>query len=269
MRKISKRPTSASKLRICVPAEITPITPRNTGNGLASSAIAGKANVPARQPSRIVRAAARREPRPTKEAHRRTTKTSPIEPLQIALAARRKSQTELSDLNNLLADKSTRQSALEKTGDLHDPSVIAEIGRLQIFTRVLPHRIAAKEADDAQAEESLTTTTNEFIQQHLGPRIRKLATQTREQVETELSPHFPDRAALIVAIAQSQQVRTIEALAWTATSQPPHGAIAHAEGALKSWAAADDFEKTGNEPLSTSAEGEASVPASRNTPPPV
>ena len=172
-----------------------------------------------------------------------TTKTSPIDLLQLALAIRRKSQTELSDLNKLLANKSTRQNALEKTGNLHDKAIIAEIGTLQIFTGLLPRRIVAKETDDAQAEESLTTATNEFIRQHLGPRVRKLAAQTREQVETELTPHFQDRAALLRAIAQSQQVRTIDALAWTATSHPAHGAIAHAEAALKAWAAADEFEK--------------------------
>jgi hypothetical protein len=171
-------------------------------------------------------------------------KTSPIDPLESAIRARRKSQTELSDLGKLLAEKSARQNALEATGDLHDSAVIAEIGRLQIFTGVLPRRIAAKEADDAKAEESLTNATNDFVHKHLGPRIRKLAAQTREKVETELSPHFQDRAALLRAIAQSQQVRSIEALAWTVTSQPARGAMAHAEGALKSWAAADEFEKT-------------------------
>ena len=98
--------------------------------------------------------------------------------------------------------------------------MLAEIGRLQIFTGLLPRRIAAKEADDAQAEESLTTATNEFIHQHLGPRVRKLAAQTREEVETELKPHFHDRAALLRAIAQSQRVRHIEALSWTASNSP-------------------------------------------------
>jgi hypothetical protein len=90
----------------------------------------------------------------------------------------------------------------------------------------------------------LTQATNEFVHKHLGPRVRKLAAQTREKVETELTPHFQDRAALTRAIAESQRVRSIEALAWTATSHPARGAIAHAEGALKSWAAADEFEKT-------------------------
>jgi len=140
--------------------------------------------------------------------------------VQLAIAARRKSQTELSDLGKLLTDKSARQTALEATGDLHDSTVITEIGRLQIFTALLPRRIAAKEAADAKAEESLIKATNEFIQQHLGPRIRKLAAQTREQVEAELSPHFQDRAALTRAIAESQRVRSIEALAWTSTSHP-------------------------------------------------
>jgi hypothetical protein len=63
-------------------------------------------------------------------------------------------------------------------------------------------------------------------------------------VENELSSHIRDRAALIIAVAQSERVRIIERLAWAATIQPERGAIAHAEGALKAWAAVDEFEKT-------------------------
>jgi hypothetical protein len=210
MKRILKPETKTSKREIFAPAEI-----------------AGGASLPASRPS----------------------SANPPAALQRSLAARRKSQTDLSNLINLLTEKSTRQNALEKTGNLHDPAAIAEIGSLHIFTRILPQRIAAQETDDTQAEESLTKATNEFVHKHLGPRIRRLAAQTREQVETELTPHFRDRAALIVAIAQSQRVRTIETLSWTATSHPKHGAITHAEGALQAWTAADDFENTGNKPL--------------------
>lgn len=249
MKKILKRGTRTSKREIPAAA-----------GGASTNAVRRTTS----QPSRIVRAATSASLAPSGEREgvrgraanaggarlpasrsmQTTKKPSPIELLQSAIAIRRKSQTELSDLNKWLADKTARQTALEKTGNLHDRAVIAEIGTLQIFTGLLPRRIAAKEADDAQAEESLTNATNDFIHQHLGPRVRKLAAQTREQVETELSPHFQDRAALLRAIAQSQQVRTIDASAWTATSQPKDGAIAHAEGALKAWAAADEFEKT-------------------------
>lgn len=76
-------------------------------------------------------------------------KTSPVQLLESAMATRRKSQTELSNLTKLLADKSARLAALEKTGDLHDAAVISEIGRLQIFAGLLPHRIAATEEADA------------------------------------------------------------------------------------------------------------------------
>jgi hypothetical protein len=216
MKRILKRPTKTSKREIPAAAGGASVNAaRRTASRVPLQLTAGGASVPA---SRA--------------------------PLQLAIAIRRKSQTDLSDLNNLLADKSTRQNALEKTGNLHDKTVIAEIGTLQIFTRILPQRIAAKEADDATVEQTLIKATNDFIHQHLGPRIRKLAAQTREQAETELSPHFQDRAALLRAIAQSQQVRTIDVLAWTATSQPAHGAIAHAEGALKAWAAADEFQNS-------------------------
>jgi hypothetical protein len=167
---------------------------------------------------------------------------SPAEFLESAIAARRKSQTELSDLRKLLADKSAQQAALETTGDLHNPAVLAEIGRLQIFTELLPRRIAAKENDDLKSEASLTQATNQFIREHLGPRVRRLAARTRAAVEAQLSPHFPDAAALIVAVAGSERVRSVAGLDWSASINPVHGAIAHAEGALKSWRDADKFE---------------------------
>lgn len=172
------------------------------------------------------------------------TKTSPIQFLESAIAERRKPQAELSELGKLLADKSARQIALETTGDLNDAAVITEIGRLQVFAELLPRRIAVKEQDDAKAEETLTQVTNQFIQEHLGPRVRRLGTRTRVIVESELSSHFREPSALIIAVSQSQRVRSIESLGWTATLQPEQGAIAHAEGALKAWASANEFEKT-------------------------
>jgi hypothetical protein len=167
---------------------------------------------------------------------------SPVVLLESAIAARRKSQTELSDLGKLLADKSAQQAALETTADLHDASVLAEIGRLQIFTGVLPRRITAKGEDDTRAEKTLTDATNQFIREHLSPRVRQLAVRTRAAVEAQLSPHFPDAAALIVAVAGSERVRSVAGLDWSASINPVHGVIAHAEGALKAWAAADKFE---------------------------
>jgi hypothetical protein len=165
-----------------------------------------------------------------------TRKSSPVEILESALAARRRSQTELSGVGKLLADKSARQLALETTGDLHDATVLTEIGRLQIFTGLLPRRIAAKEEEDVNAERSLIQATNQFIQEHLGPQVRRLAARTREMVEHELSSHFQDAAARIIAVSQSERVRSIERLAWAASLDPEHGAIAHAEGAIRAWA---------------------------------
>jgi hypothetical protein len=185
-----------------------------------------------------------RAPIKTGDTTGRNEKPSPIQPLESALAARRQSQTEWSGLTKLLADKSARLAALEKTGDLHDAAVIADLSRLQIFTSLLPRRIAAQEEADAQAEQTLIQAVNQFIHQHLGPRVRRLATRTRGLVEGELSPHFPERSALIVAVSQSERVRHIESLALPATLHPPRGAMTHAESALNAWKAADQFEHT-------------------------
>lgn len=183
-------------------------------------------------------------PPETGQTTSRSGNPPPVQSLETAIAARRKSQTELSDLGQLLTETSTRQAALEKTGDLHNAAVITEIGRLQILTQLLPRRIAAKEEADAKAEETLTQAANQFIREHLGPRVRHLAARTRAIVEAELSSHLPEPSALIVAVAQSERVRKIESLDWAATLQPMRGATSHAESALKSWLAADDFENT-------------------------
>ena len=161
----------------------------------------------------------------TEHETRNTKLKEPVEILESAVATRRKSQTELSDLGKLLADKSARQAALETTGDLHDAAVLTEIGRLQLFTALLPRRIAAKEEADLKAEQTLTEATNQFIREHLGPRIQQLAAQTRAIVESELSSHYRDPAARIVAVAKSERVRTVESLAWSASVAPPRGAL--------------------------------------------
>jgi hypothetical protein len=170
--------------------------------------------------------------------------TSPVQVLELAIATRRKSQTELSGLAKWLADKSADLAALEKTGDLHDPEVLTELVHLQISIGLLPRRIAVKEECDANAAQALIHATNQFIREHLGPRVRRLAEQTRAMVERELSLHYRAAAALIVAVAQSEQVRYIDSLSGTVTQQPPRGALVHAEDALQSWASADKFETT-------------------------
>jgi hypothetical protein len=170
--------------------------------------------------------------------------SSPVRVLEEAVVGRRRAERELSELGKLLREKSARLAELEMTGNLDDARVVAEIGRLQVVTGLLPRRIASKEEANAKVEEGLTKATNEFIQQHLGPRVRKLAARTREIVEKELSAHFADKAALFVAVERSERVRKIESLSWSASVQPDRGAMAHAEGALKSWTATDEFEKT-------------------------
>ena len=171
-----------------------------------------------------------------------TNKPTPVDLLESAVATRRKLQSELSGLAKLLADKSARLAALETTGNLHDAAVLAELGRLQIFTGLLPHRIAAKEAADAKAEQALTQATNQFIREHLGPRVRRLADRTRAMVERELSAHFRDAAAPIVAVSKSERVRSLAGLDWSVSVNPPRGSLEHAQGALNAWAAADKFE---------------------------
>ncbi len=171
----------------------------------------------------------------TEHGTRNTKLKEPVELLKSAIAARRKSQTELSGLGKLLADKSARQAALETTGDLHDAAVLTEIARLQIFTALLPRRIAAKEEADLKAEQSLTDATNQFIREHLGPRVQRLAAQTRAIVEAELSSHYRDPAARIAAVCKSERLWTVESLAWSVSVAPPRGAVAHAEGAFQSF----------------------------------
>ena len=123
--------------------------------------------------------------------------------------------------------------------------MLAEIGSLATF-----HRLAAavellpREEEDVKAESGLTQATNQFIREHLGPRVRQLAARTRAIVQAELSSHFRDAADLIVAVSQSERVRTIESLAWPVSLNPVRGATEHAQGALQAWAAVDKLEKT-------------------------
>lgn len=170
-------------------------------------------------------------------------KLSPVQRLKSMMAARRKSATEISELRRMLADKSARLMELETSGNLNEATVINEIGRLQVLVKLLPRRIAFKEGEDVKAGRNLVEATNEFIREHLGPRVRQLGVRTRVIVEKELSSHFRDAAELIRAVAGSERVRSIALLDWPASVQPEHGAMLHAEGALEAWAAADEFEK--------------------------
>lgn len=173
----------------------------------------------------------------------KTKAVSPVQHVKAMMAARRRSLTTISELRKLLTEKSARQVALETTGDLGEPAVISEIGKLHVLVDLLPRRIAFLEGEDARAEQQLVEATNKFIREHLGPRVRQLAGRTRAMVENELSSHIQDAAALIRAVAQSERVRKVVALDWSVTLQPERGAMAHAEGALKAWAEVDEFER--------------------------
>jgi hypothetical protein len=183
-------------------------------------------------------------PVPRSELRAPRSPKSPKLDLESAIATRRKSQTELTHLAKLLGEKSVRQTALETAGNLHNPAVLAEIGRLQIFTALLPRRIAAQEENDLKSEQSLIEGTNQFIRDHLSPRVKRLAARTRAIVEAELSPHFRDAAALAVAVARSERVRRLQELDCPVSLAPARGALEHAQTALKSCAEADKLEKT-------------------------
>src|SRR5690348_7566625 len=85
---------------------------------------------------------------------------APIQPVEAAMAGRRRVQAELRGLRELLASNSARLAELETTGDIKDAGVITEIGRLQVLAGLLPRRIAARDAEDAKAEEALTQAVN-------------------------------------------------------------------------------------------------------------
>jgi hypothetical protein len=153
-----------------------------------------------------------------------------------AMAARRRMMAELTGLRRRLAENSVRLAELERSGDINDAAVLGEIGRLQVLAGLLPGRIAAREVEDENSEEDLTAAVNQFIREHLNPRVRRLIERTRAVVEGELAPHFRDRAAL--------RVRKVESLAWSVTAHPVRGAMEHAEGALKSWAMTEQAEST-------------------------
>lgn len=163
--------------------------------------------------------------------------------LKAAIAQRRKSQAEVGELRTMLAEKAEGRRDLETGGDLNDAKVISEIGKLQVLVELLPRRIAFKEEEDAKAEKDLVEATNEFIREHLGPRVRQLATRTRVIVENEMSSHVRGASALMVAVAKSERVRTIERMDCAVSLEPERGAIFHAEGALKAWTEVDEFEK--------------------------
>jgi len=156
----------------------------------------------------------------------------------------RKWGAEVAGLRGMLAEKTARRADLETTGDLNDSAVTNELCKLHVLVELLPRRIAFKEDESAKVAENLVAVTNGFIRENLGPRVRELAARTRVIVEKELSSHILDRSALIRAVVGSERVRDIERLNWPASVQPDRGAMAHAEGALKAWADAAQFEKT-------------------------
>jgi len=99
-------------------------------------------------------------------------KASPAQGLKAVMAARRKSQAEISELREMLVEKSARQVELETTGNLGEVAVVNEIGGLQVLVKLLPRRIAFKEKEEAKAEETLVAATNEFIREHWAARSR-------------------------------------------------------------------------------------------------
>jgi len=62
-------------------------------------------------------------------------------------------------------------------------------------------------------------------------------------VEKQLSSHIHEPSALIRAVLQSERMQSTKRLDWSVSLEPERGAIFHAEGALKAWEAANEFEK--------------------------
>jgi hypothetical protein len=179
-----------------------------------------------------------------KKKLRKVMKVSPVQHVKSMMVKWRKSGAEVAELRGMLEEKTARRAELETTGNLNDSAVTNELCKLLVVVELLPRRIAFKEDESARVEENLVAVTNDFIREHLGPRVRELAARTRVIVEKELSPHILDRSALMRAVVGSERVRDIERLSWSASVKPDCGTMAHAEGALKSWVAAGEFEKT-------------------------
>jgi len=170
-------------------------------------------------------------------------KISPVQRLRAVMAARRRATAEVAELRAMLAEKTARRVELETSGDLGAGVVIGEIGKLQVLVELLPRRIAFKEQEEVKAEENLVAATNDFIREHLGPRVRCLEERTRVIVQKELSAHIRDQGALVRAVAGAERVRELARLSCASSVQPQWGAMAHAETALKAWAGADEVEK--------------------------
>jgi hypothetical protein len=179
-----------------------------------------------------------------KKKLRKVMKVSPVQHVKSMMVKWRKSGAEVAELRGMLAEKTARRAELETTGNLNDSAVTNELCKLQVLVDLLPRRIAFKEDESARVEENLVSVTNEFIREHLGPRVRELMVRTRVVVEKDLATHIHDGPALIGEVAGSERVREVQRLDWSMSLQPERGAMAHAEGAIKAWVAAGKFEKT-------------------------
>ena len=133
-------------------------------------------------------------------------------PLQTEFAKFGKLQNELAELRTLTESTSAWRAQQERTCDLSDKAALAEIGRLQVLTGLLPGRIAAREEALVQAEADLLLSAHSFIQATLGPQARQLLANVKEKIKSSLQALFSDEGELRNAIEKTDTVQQVDQL---------------------------------------------------------
>ncbi len=126
-------------------------------------------------------------------------KNSPTEPIKKQLEALSTLNIEAEKCRTKLANVESDLASLISTGNLDNEETLNRIGRLEILSRVLPARIAEREQARTRGKEDLQATCHDFIEAHLGPRLRELAINARAKVKATLSKAFAtgfDKASL-------------------------------------------------------------------------
>jgi hypothetical protein len=133
-------------------------------------------------------------------------------PLQTEFSKFDKLQAELAELRTYSETTIAWRASQERTCDLSDKAALAEIGRLQVLTGLLPGRIAAREEALIQAEADLLLAAHSFIRETLGPQARQLLSHTREKIKPSLQPLYSDADELEKAIEKTDTVQQADQL---------------------------------------------------------
>lgn len=162
--------------------------------------------------------------------------------LQAALAKRNNIESQIPGLQKLANDKAARLAELENSCDLSDEKALAEIGRLQALTVLLPRRMAAREAALFLANKELLDAANNFICKNHGPRVRELNIRAEAKVRKELAGHFAaiDLDRMVSSAALVGEANT---LGISSTDDPMGGPVVYVERILSLSSKADAFEK--------------------------